>query len=68
MLPAKQVANDRLDALGFFDPLPLPAESTKGLFADEPDDEARLERMVRSNGDFSNVESRNVRGCWAPSA
>ena len=49
MLPAKQVANDRLDALGFFDPLPLPAESTKGLFADEPDDEARLERMVRSN-------------------
>src|SRR5215470_4806635 len=49
MLPAKQVANDRLDALGAFDPLPLPAESTKGLFADEPDDEARLERMVRSN-------------------
>jgi len=49
MLPAKQVANDRLDALGSFDPLPLPAESTKGLFADEPDDEARLERMVRSN-------------------
>src|SRR5262245_7695040 len=49
MLPAKQVANDRLDAVGSFDPLPLPAESTKGLFADEPDDEARLERMVRSN-------------------
>jgi peptide/nickel transport system substrate-binding protein len=49
MPPAKQVANDRLDALGSFDPLPLPAESTKGLFADEPDDEARLERMVRSN-------------------
>jgi len=49
MLPAKQIANDRPDALGFFDPLPLPAESTKGLFADEPDDEARLERMVRSN-------------------
>jgi peptide/nickel transport system substrate-binding protein len=49
MLPAKQVANDRMDALASFNPLPLPAESTKGLFADEPDDEARLERMVRSN-------------------
>src|SRR4029434_3064453 len=41
MLPAEQVENDRLDALGSFDPLPLPAESTKGLFADATDDGAR---------------------------
>jgi len=62
MLPAKQVANDRLDALGAFDPLPLPAESTKGLFADEPDDEARLERMVRSNRRLQ--QRRNPQRAW----
>ena len=62
MLPAKQVANDRLDAFGAFDPLPLPAESTKGLFADEPDDEARLERMVRSNRRLQ--QRRNPQRAW----
>src|SRR4029453_2193555 len=62
MLPAKQVANDRLDALGSFDPLPLPAESTKGLFADAPDDEARLERMVRSNRRLQ--QRRNSTRAW----
>ena len=62
MLPAKQVANDRLDALGSFDPLPLPAESTKGLFADAPDDEARLERMVRSNRRLQ--QRRNPQRAW----
>ena len=62
MLPAKQVANDRLDALGSFDPLPLPAESIKGLFADEPDDEARLERMVRSNRRLQ--QRRNPQRAW----
>ena len=62
MLPAKEVGNDRLDALGSFDPLPLPAESTKGLFADEPDDEARLERMVRSNRRLQ--QRRNPQRAW----
>jgi peptide/nickel transport system substrate-binding protein len=62
MLPAKQIANDRLDALGSFDPLPLPAESTKGLFADAPDDEARLERMVRSNRRLQ--QRRNPQRAW----
>jgi peptide/nickel transport system substrate-binding protein len=46
--PAKPAASERMDAPGSFDPLPLPAESCKGLFADEPDDQARLDRMVRS--------------------
>jgi peptide/nickel transport system substrate-binding protein len=63
MLPAKQVANDRMDALASFDPLPLPAESTKGLFADEPDDEARLERMVRSNRRLQ--QRRNPQRAWS---
>ena len=62
MLPAKHVANDRLDAFASFDPLPLPAESTKGLFADEPDDEARLERMVRSNRRLQ--QRRNPQRAW----
>src|SRR5262245_44462265 len=48
LLPAKPAENERIDAPVSFDPLPLPAESTKGLFADEPDDQARLEQMVRS--------------------
>jgi peptide/nickel transport system substrate-binding protein len=46
--PAKPAANERIDGPGSFDPLPLTAESTKGLFADEPDDQERLELMVRS--------------------
>src|SRR5262245_17584737 len=62
MLPAKPVANNRMDALASFDPLPLPAESTKGLFADEPDDEARLERMVRSNRRLQ--QRRNPHRAW----
>src|SRR5262245_63003103 len=62
MLPAKQAANNRMDALASFDPLPLPAESTKGLFADEPDDEARLERMVRSNRRLQ--QRRNPQHAW----
>ena len=49
LLPAKQAANERMDGPGSFDPLPLTAESTKGLFADEPDDQERLELMVRSS-------------------
>src|SRR4030095_528678 len=49
LLPAKQAANERMDGPGSFDPLPLTAESTKGLFADAPDDEKRLELMVRSS-------------------
>jgi peptide/nickel transport system substrate-binding protein len=48
LLPAKQAANERMEGPGSFDPLPLTAESTKGLFADEPDDQERLELMVRS--------------------
>src|SRR5262247_4110333 len=48
LLPATRAANERMDAPGSFDPLPLPADSCKGLFADEPEDQARLERMVRS--------------------
>src|SRR4029434_10792014 len=48
LLPAKQAANERMEGPGSFDRLPLTAESTKGLFADEPDDQARLEHMVRS--------------------
>src|SRR5215510_4314903 len=62
MLPVQQAANDRRDALGSFDPLPLPAASTKGLFADEPDDEARLERMVRSNRRLQ--QRRNPQRAW----
>src|SRR4029453_11649911 len=46
LLPAKQAANERMEGSGAFDRLPLTAESTKGLFADEPDDQARLEHMV----------------------
>ena len=49
LLPAKQAANERMDGPGSFDPLPLTAGSTKGLFADAPDDEKRLELMVRSS-------------------
>src|SRR5215471_19119433 len=61
-LPAKQAPNERMDGPGSFDPLPLTAESCKGLLADEPEDERRLERMVRSTRRLQ--ERRHTQRGW----
>src|SRR6266508_522318 len=46
-VPAKQAANQRMDAPDSFDPLPRMAESGKELVADEPNDDERLEQIKR---------------------
>src|SRR5262245_57413857 len=61
-LPAKQAPNERTDGPGSFDALPLTAESCKGLLADEPEDERRLERMVRSTRRLQ--ERRHTQRAW----
>ena len=62
LLPAKQAPNERMDGPGSFDPLPLTAESCKGLLADEPEDERRLEQMVRSTRRLH--ERRHTQRTW----